>query len=231
MKILDLDAELKTGQSAPKSKKKVPKLPDEKLPPEPPRSRTPLLLGGLALFLVVGAVAWIIVRNWPERIRFGLDAVGAVVEEEFPATGRYLSLVDATVSNPRVGTAATSDRIGMIFDLSLAPAENGAKWSGEEKTGRLELSTRIEVTAGLRYEPPTRRVYLDDPVIERMDLSGTPPDFQNRAHPFITKVIESALNTRPVYTVKVTDIKARPDPLRMKSFAVENGEVVIVLKP
>lgn len=229
MKILDLDAELKKGPSAPQGKKKRPKAPDEKVSPKAPPSRTPFLLGGLALVLVAGAVAWILFRNWPEKIRIGLDQVKAAVDEEFPTTGQYQSLLEATLSKPRVGWIAGSDRLRIIFDLTLAPTENKPKWGKGEQAGNVNLSTQIDVTAGIRYAPGTRGVYLEDPLIERMDVSGTPPEFQEHAVQFIGEVIESALEARPVYTLRGTDVRRPPERLRLKSYAVEDGEIVIVL--
>ncbi len=229
MKTLDLDAAQKPVSNVPHGKKPLRNAPHEKITSERLPSLTPLLMGGLALVFVASAVAWIIVRSLPEEIRFNLNEMEAVVGEAFPTSARYLRLLDATASNPRVGLAEGNDRIGMRFDLSLAPTEHEARWGGGDQSGRLELSTQIDVTAGIRYAPETGEVYLQDLAIERMDVGGTPPEFQNDAPRFVAGLIESAVKTRPVYTLRATDTKMSPARLRLKSLSVEDGEVVIAL--
>lgn len=176
-----------------------------------------------------GAVAFFILKDWTYTLRITPEEIERTLVETFPMERRYLLLFDVSVTDPLVELTEGSDRVGLGARIDLAPIDYRLGFKEKIHEGTLDVESRIELNAKIRYAPETGEFFLDESEIEQLSLEGFPDAFREGAEPFLVKVLDAGLRTRPVYTLRATDTRKALSKLVLRWVGVENGDLVIVL--
>lgn len=142
------------------------------------------------------------------------------LNEKLPLSKTYLIVFNVTLDNPRVDLSEGTDRINAGLDILLNITINN-----HEKP----LGGTLDASGALKYVPEEGAFYLAEPVVENLSIQGLPDQYTARA----TKAAEMALSnfysTRPIYTLKATDIKQVVAKLLVKSLEIQEEKIVVVL--
>jgi len=178
-----------------------------------------LLVAVVIALVAVGAGAAWYFHGREYVVRLDQAALDARLRERFPFSESLL-ILRADFTNPRVQLTDGSSRVAMGFDVAL-----NVTVEREPRT----LGGKVDVDAGIRYEPADGTFHLDDPVVQRLDVDGVPERYREVAKRLVTKAFREFVETRPVHTLHAFDVKQATARLLLKSVVVEHGELVITL--
>ncbi|MGT2437029.1 hypothetical protein ACU4GH_15470 [Bradyrhizobium betae] len=115
-----------------------------------------------ALTMLGAATAWAGYNVWTGEYTFTREELQAAVEKRFPATLRYGRVIDVQLTHPRLVFDGANNRVTTQMDAQLgntllpAPPINGT----------------LSLSSALKYDPAKRAVLLDNPSVERVQVSG-----------------------------------------------------------
>jgi hypothetical protein len=184
-----------------------------------PRQSARLVAVMLALLVAgcstVGALsAWINdqVAVTPSQLQRSLD-------RRFPRTFDKLGgLVSVTMANPRLSIPPGDTRLRLEFDLGM-----GALGSEGATTGHLALAS------GLRYDPGTQGLHLDEPELLRFDLPGSGSLLKGGARGIVNSLLAEYARSEPVYELDPDLLDKLPAGKRIGSVGIERGMVLVRL--
>ncbi|MGO4153415.1 DUF1439 domain-containing protein [Cupriavidus sp. YAF13] len=142
---------------------------------------------------------------------FSQSQLQSALERKFPFNKRYMELFDIQLANPQLTLDPSRNRVNVQFDATV----NNRLFSGEPMTGRFALDS------GLRYDPASRAVVLQDPQVQQFDVKGLPPQFSRQLNALGGILAEQLLQGYPLYTF-------RPDELRLAGASVEPGTITVL---
>jgi hypothetical protein len=189
------------------------------LQPHPLQSTRFLVAALLALLVAacstVGALsAWLNdqVAVTPSQLQRSLD-------RRFPRTFDKLGgLVSVTMANPRLSIPPGDTRLRLEFDLGM-----GALGSEGATTGHLALAS------GLRYDPGTQGLHLDNPELLQFDLPGEGSLLKGGARGIVNSLLAEYARSEPVYELDPDLLDKLPAGKRIGSVGIERGVVVVHL--
>jgi hypothetical protein len=179
-------------------------------PAPEPRRHAPRILAAIAL-AGAAASAFAGYNIWTGEYTFTTKELQTVVEQRFPTKLRYAQVLDVQLSNPHLVMDEANNRITTQVDavvtntLLPAPPINGT----------------LAVNSGIRYDPARRAVLLDNPSVERVDVSGVPSQYGQQMSAIGTLVAQQVLKDYPLHTFK-------PEELRVGGKEVVPGEITVV---
>ena len=141
------------------------------------------------------------------------------LDHRFPRSFDKLGgLVSVTLANPRLSIPPGESRLRLEFDIGL-----GALGSQGATTGR------VAVASGLRYDPGTQGLHLQDPELLRLDLPETGALLGSGARGVVNALFAEYARSEPVYRLE-SDLLARmPAGRRIDRVAIERGAAVVHL--
>lgn len=158
------------------------------------------LLAGLAACGVMG-----------NDYTFSQSQLQSALERKFPFNKRYMELFDIQLANPQLTLDPGRNRVNVQFDATV---DNRLFF-------RQPLSGRFALDSGLRYDPASRAVVLQDPQVQQFDVNGLPPQFSRQLNALGGILAEQLLQDYPLYTF-------RPDELRLAGASVEPGTITVL---
>lgn len=148
---------------------------------------------------------------WTGEYTFTTKELQTVVEQRFPTKLRYAQVLDVQLSNPHLVMDEANNRITTQVDAvvtnTLLPAP--------------PISGTLAVNSGIRYDPVKRAVLLDNPSVERMDVSGVPSQYGQQMSAIGTLVAQQVLKDYPLHTFK-------PEELQFNGKEVVPGAITVV---
>ncbi|MGY8523789.1 DUF1439 domain-containing protein [Paracidovorax citrulli] len=142
---------------------------------------------------------------------FSQRQLQAALERKFPFSQRYMQLFDVQLTNPQLTLDSQRNRVAITFDARL----DNQLFFSQPLTGRFALDS------GLRYDPPTRSLVLQDPEVKQFDVAGMPGQFSRQFNALGGILAEQLLQDYPLYTFK-------PDELRVGGRQVEPGTITVL---
>ncbi|MGO4325634.1 DUF1439 domain-containing protein [Cupriavidus sp. 2TAF22] len=142
---------------------------------------------------------------------FSQSQLQAALERKFPFNKRYMELFDIQLANPRLTLDPERNRVNVQFDATI----DNRLFFGQPLTGRFALDS------GLRYDPPSRSLVLQDPQVQQFDIGGLPAQFTRQLNALGGILAEQLLQGYPLYTF-------RPDQLRLAGSSVEPGTITVL---
>jgi len=179
------------------------------LPARSIRART--LKAVAALTMLGAATAWAGYNVWTGEYTFTREELQAAVEKRFPATLRYGQVIDVQLTHPRLVFDGANNRVTTQMDAQLgntllpAPPINGT----------------LSLSSALKYDPAKRAVLLDNPSVERVQVSGMPAQYGEQLNAIGAVVAQQLLRDYPLYTFT-------PEQLRIAGKDVEPGAITVL---
>lgn len=142
---------------------------------------------------------------------FSQGQLQSALERKFPFSKRYMELFDIQLANPKLTLDPNRNRVNVQFDATL----DNRLFFTRAFTGRFALDS------ALRYEPSTRSVVLQDPVVQQFDVAGLPPQYSRQLNALGGILAEQLLQDYPLYTF-------RPEELQFGGSSVEPGTITVL---
>ena len=147
----------------------------------------PLVLGACATGLL-GGESFIEVE--PAQLQ-------ARIAAKFPLKNCATSLACVAFTEPVVTLAEGTDRLGLMLRVTVSLPGRDLKL--REWQGRVGLSGQI------RYQAGRGEFYLDEPLIDQLDLPGFSADLQDAVRQKSPALLRPLFQTNPIYTLKTAD--------------------------
>ena len=122
-----------------------------------------------------------------------------------------MQLFEVTLSNPRLSMNSHSNRVISVVDLQI---DNKLLMS-KPVNGTLSLSS------ALKYDAAMRAVRLEQPVVEKIEVNGVPPQFAGQLNAIGNAAAEQILKNYPIYSFK-------PEQLELNGKRFEPGNITVV---
>lgn len=174
----------------------------------------------LVLIGVIGIASLVYFKGRRYEVVISQAQIDQALSERFPTTKRALILFRITLSEPVATLLPDSNRvrIGMKADLNLKIGDRDENVGGS-----------VTILTGLRYSSGRHQFFLADPVIEKVDLQGLPPEFADRVARGVLAVSKEHLESFPIYTLKPDGAKQTLARMLLRDFQVRNGAIHITL--
>ena len=143
-----------------------------------------------------------------------MSTINAKMQKEFPVE-RDIDYGKLVISNPSViGNETKKDKLAIKVDFKVS-------------NFLLGVDGGIELTSGVRYDPKTQDLYLDNPMLDELSLADA--SFSKLVTPSmrgeIEKIIEQVVTHYPIYNLKDASVASS----LIKDVNIRDGEVYINL--
>jgi hypothetical protein len=171
-----------------------------------------LLLAGCSTLNTLGAMLG-------SQVTFTQPQLQHALNRNFPKEYDKLGgLVALRLNNPTLSIPYDSSRLQLDFDVGLSAMGS----SSLATTGHFALSS------GLRFDPETRGLHLQDPIIESVDLPALGGAMGGSSRELLNKWLADYARDEPVYRLD-SSLLERISARRIDSTAIEHGVVVMNL--
>ena len=185
------------------------------------RARTlPLAFTLLASLALAGCETLNTVSAWlGNEVSFTAPQLQRQLDTSFPREFDKLGgLVSATLSHPRLSIPQGDSRLRLDFDIAVNAL--GAK---NVTSGRFALAS------GLRYNPATQGLHLENPELLSIDVPNSGSLLKGGTRGLLNAVLVEYANEQPVYRLDSDLLRKLPTGKRIASTQIENGLVVVNL--
>ncbi|MCR6662725.1 MAG: DUF1439 domain-containing protein [Luteimonas sp.] len=174
-----------------------------------------ILLSLLAACSTLGAIsAWM-----NDRVAFTPSQLQRHLDNRYPRTFDKLGgLVSITLDNPRISIPPGDTRLRLDFDLGM-----GALGSRGDTGGRVSLAS------GLRYDPRTQGLHLENPELLQFDIPGSGALLEGSARGVFNSLLAELARNEPVYRLEPDLLSKLPTGKRIGEVGIERGTVVVHL--
>lgn len=108
--------------------------------------------------------------------------------KSIPYKKNYLFIIDVFLNNPRLELIDESNRVKVGLDVSFNIIINDERFGGS-----------VDVSGGVRYSNKNGSFYLDNPVIETLNITGVPPEYTEKATTNLETALSAYYEERPIY--------------------------------
>jgi hypothetical protein len=127
-------------------------------------------------------------------------------------------LVTLTVRNPRLGIPQGSSRLRLDFDVGIGALGRAAGGS----------NGHIAIASGLRFDPGTRGLHLDQPTLESAELPALGGALGGGGRELVNRWLADYARNEPVYTFD-HGLWEKLGARRIGATTIEHGQVVVHL--
>jgi len=175
-----------------------------------------------AMFVLIAATACTslgVVSAWlNDQVAFTTPQLQRQLDTRFPRTFDQLGgLVSVTLDAPRLTIPQGDRRLRLDFDVGIGGV------AADGRPGHLAL------VSGLRYDPSTRGLHLDDPELLQFDLPGSNALLQGGARGVVNSLLAEYARSEPVYRLDDDLLSRLPSGKRIGNVDVGDGRVVVHL--
>ncbi len=184
------------------------------------RFRPTVLLALLLAVLLAGCSSLNAVSGYfGNQISFTQPQIQKRLDRSFPREFDQLGgLVSATLSRPRLSLAQGDDRLRLDFDIAV-----NAIGAGNVARGQFALAS------GLRYDPATRGLHLDQPELLRVDLPGSGSLMKGGTRGLLNTLLAEYAREEPVYRIDDDVLDRLPRGKRIGQTLIEDQRIVVKL--
>ena len=175
-----------------------------------------------ALCLLLAATACTslgVVSAWlNDQVAFTTPQLQRQLDTRFPRTFDKLGgLVSVTLDEPRLTIPQGDRRLRLDFDVGIGSV------AGDDRPGHLAL------VSGLRYDPSTRGLHLENPELLQFDLPGSNALLRSGARGVVNSLLAEYARSEPVYRLDDDLLSKLPSGKRIGNVDVTEGRVVVHL--
>lgn len=181
--------------------------------------RRAAILAVLGVAVVAGA-AYYFLAGRDYVFRFTSEQLTQALSERLPIDKTYFSIFQVTLDEPRITLLEGSDRIIAGLDVTLRIGIGNVA---------LSFGGSAEGSGGIRYDPARGQFFLNDPIIEDIDMQGVPDEYLSRTAGALTAALADYYLDHPIYTLDPSDYRQSAAQLILKSVVVEDQVLVVTL--
>jgi hypothetical protein len=164
----------------------------------------------------LGAIAAVL----GNQLNFTAPQLQAQLDRRFPRDYKKLDgLVTLRIVNPRLSIPANSHRLQLDFDVGVGALGNEATPSGH-----------MAIASGLRFDPGTHGLHLDQPTLESADFPGLGGAMNATGRELVNRWLDDYARNEPVYRFD-NSLVERIGARRIDSTTITDGQVVVHLGP
>lgn len=169
----------------------------------------------LAACSTLGAVAGLL----GNQVSFTAPQLQGYLDQRFPRDYDKLGgLVTLSVLHPRLSIPSGSNRLRLDFDAGFGVLGHDSR----------KPSGHFAVTSGLRFDPATHSLHLDQPTLDSVDTPTLGGAMNDSGRELINRWLGDYARDEPVYTFD-DGLLQRLGSRRIGSTTIENGLVVVHL--
>ena len=145
------------------------------------------------------------------------------LSDYFPLRRGIYPLADVSISDPRVKLrGAEEGRVSVGLDLAVGTGAGmtAKSWSGQ-----------IAVSGGIRYDPETRSIYVREPAVDELSMSGVNAAQRYMFASALNVIVATFYQERPIYRFSEDAFERRGHRFDLKGITVRDGEIVLQLTP
>jgi hypothetical protein len=181
--------------------------------------RSSLLAAGAALLLGACSTLGLVGALLGNSIAFTAPQLQQQLDRRFPRDYDKLGgLVSLSILHPRLSIPAGSHRLRLDFDVGIGtPGRDSRTPAGH-----------LAIASGLRFDPSTRGLHLDDPSIESLQLAGGGEALGASARTLVDRWLSDYARREPVYQFD-NGLMQRLQSRRIGATTIGDGQVVVHL--
>ncbi|MEX2381183.1 MAG: DUF1439 domain-containing protein [Opitutales bacterium] len=168
----------------------------------------------IVLLVIATGAALLYLREQEFVVHLSEADLQEEIDEAFPVEKQFVVLLTLRLSEPRVMLVEGSDRVH--YQMRASVTVPGREFSG---TGR--------ISGELRYDAETRDLYIDQSVVEEIDIEAVPSQYQVPLREAADLLARQHLDRHPVYTLDEEFFQRFPGPVVMRDVRVVDGELRI----
>lgn len=173
---------------------------------------TALLIAGCSTLSAMGAMLG-------SQVTFTQPQLQQSLNRSFPKQyDRLGGLVKLSLMNPQLSIPHGDTRLRLDFDVGI----------GGAGSSELRPSGRFAVTSALRFDPGTRGLHLQNPMIEQIDLPALGGAMDSSSRELINAWLKDYSREEPIYRFD-DSLLDRLAGRRISSTRIERGLVVVNL--
>lgn len=175
---------------------------------------TLLLILATAACTSLGVVsAWL-----NDQVAFSAPQLQRQLDMRFPRTFDTLGgLVEVTLDDPRLSIPRGERRLRLDFDVGIGGVADGGPGY-------------LAVASGLRYDPATRSLHLQDPELLEFDLPGANRLLSGGARGVVNSLLAEYARNEPVYRLDDDLLAKLPAGKHIGDVEIIDGRVVVRLE-
>jgi len=175
----------------------------------------------LALAIALGACTTLnAVSAWlGNEVAFTAPQLQRKLDNSFPRDFDKLGgLVSARLTHPRLSIPQGDNRLRLDFDIAVSALGETPVDAGH-----------FALLSGLRYNPSTQGLHLDNPELLSVDIPGAGSLLKGGTRGLINTVLAEYAASEPVYRLDEDLLRKLPAGKRIGSTNIENGHLVVRL--
>ncbi len=178
-----------------------------------------LPLAALLLLTVTACTSLGVVSAWlNDQVAFTAPQLQRQLDTRFPRTfDRVGGVVSVTLDNPRLSIPTGDRRLRLDFDLGVGGM------AADSRPGHVSL------VSGLRFDPSTRGLHLENPELLQFDLPGSNALLRGGARSVVNSLLADYARTEPVYRLDDDLLAKLPAGARVGNVDIAGGRVVVHL--
>lgn len=177
-----------------------------------------LYIGGAIALAIFGLYLYFNDREYVVTIPE--QTIRAKLNEKLPLSKTYLFIFDVSLDNPRIDLDSENNRIAIGLDVLLNIRVN----DNDEPLGG-----SVDVSGTIKYISEDGAFYLNEPIIENLSIEGLSEKYKSKASTVVEKALTSFYSTRPIYTLKSSDVKQATAKMILKKLVVKEKSIVVTL--
>jgi hypothetical protein len=152
------------------------------------------------------------------QLAFTAPQLQAQLDRRFPRDYDKLDgLVTLRIVHPRLSIPANGHRLRLDFDVGIGTLGREAVPSGH-----------MAVASGLRFDPGTRGLHLDQPTLESANFPGLGGAMNATGRELVNRWLDDYARNEPVYRFDDSLVE-RIGARRIDSTTIDNGQVLVHL--
>lgn len=123
----------------------------------------------------------------------------------FPFNQEYSGIGQINLSNPQLSMVPDQNKIRLGLAANAGLANSLTQQSGLDflrNLGGQSTSGNCQLACGLRFNPEDNGVYLKDPVVEQLNLSGLASNYTEPTRNLLNLVGPQILDRHPIHTLE-----------------------------
>jgi hypothetical protein len=172
----------------------------------------------LAVLAFAAIAAWWLLRGETWTLTFTQQQIEEQLAKRFPMSKQYLVVFNVQYENPRVRLTEGSSDVHVGLDARL----DGSVY-GKEIKGSADIVTKIA------YDAESATYVLHDARLLKLDIAGLKPELADEVKSLANKLVAERVSGLPIYELQPNDLKTASTRLVLKSVAVRDGVLHVVV--
>ncbi len=143
----------------------------------------------LSVFALLTACATVASMWGTREATIPISKLQENLDKRFPINHRVMEMFDIKLTRPQVVMLPAENRLGLVFDLVVAPPLTSKTWQGSFK-----------LSGGLRIDSASNTIYLRDPKLDEFIVDAGDPVYKRQITKIGSLLFERVMQDAPIYT-------------------------------